>query len=291
MGELNKMTGSAATHSGKDPQKSKHVFISAEETPAQALLDLWHGLKHQELWWTFAVHDIKQRFRRSTLGPFWLTLSMGIMVAALGFVFSKIFNQEISIFIPYLATGLIFWGLLTAMIHEGCTAFIACEGYIRNVPMPVSVHFYRMFARNLIIWGHNMVIYLILFFLFLREVSASYLFFVPGFALFLANLAWMGLTAGILSTRFRDIPQVVLSLLQVVFFTTPIFWSVDSLPNRPAFIDWNPFYHLIEIVRAPLLGHPPQALSWAVSVGLIAIGIPFTALLYRRAFARIPYWI
>ena len=76
---------------------------------------------------------------------------MGIMVAALGFVFSKIFNQEIIIFIPYLATGLIFWGLLTAMIQEGCTAFIACEGYICNVPMPVNVHFYRMFARNLII--------------------------------------------------------------------------------------------------------------------------------------------
>ena len=110
MGELNKMTGRAAMYSDKDPQTSKHVFISAEETPALALLDLWQGLKQQELWWTFAVHDIKQRFRRSILGPFWLTRSMGIMVAALGFVFSKLFNQEIIIFIPYLATGLIFWG-------------------------------------------------------------------------------------------------------------------------------------------------------------------------------------
>jgi len=128
MGELNKMTEDTSIHSGKDPQTSKHVFISAEEIPALVLLDLWDGLKHQELWWTFAVHDIKQRFRRSTLSPFWLTLSMGIMVAALGFVFSKIFNQEISIYIPYLTTGLIFWGLLTVMIQGGCTAFIACEG-------------------------------------------------------------------------------------------------------------------------------------------------------------------
>jgi len=99
------LTENTATQSGKDPQTSKHVFISAEEIPALALLDLWDGLKDQKLWWTFAVHDITQRFRRSTLGPSWLTLSMGIMVTALGFVFSKIFNQEISIFIPYLATG------------------------------------------------------------------------------------------------------------------------------------------------------------------------------------------
>lgn len=285
------MTERADICSDKDPQISNYTFISAEKIPSLAVLDLWHGLKRHELWWAFAVHEIKQRFRRSTLGPFWLTLSMGIMVLALGYVFSKLFNQKISSFLPYLATGIIFWGLLTAIIHEGCTAFIAGEGFIRNVPMPTSVHFYRVLARNLIIWGHNMVIYLILFFIFFREVSASNLFFVPGFTLFLANVAWMGLVAGILSTRFRDIPQIVFSLLQVVFFITPIFWSVDSLPNRATFIDWNPFYHLIEVVRAPLLGHSPQSISWAVSVGLIVIGLPSTFLLYRKTFARIPHWV
>ena len=256
-----------------------------------ALRDLWDGLRRVELWWVFAIHDIKQRFRRSTLGPLWLTLTMGIMIAALGFVFSQLFKQEISSFLPYLAVGLIFWGLLTSVINEGCNAFIAGEGYIRNVPMPISVHFYRSFARNLIIWAHNMVIYFLVIALFPPQWSWNMLLFFPGFALFLANLAWMGLAAGILSTRFRDIPQVITNLLQVVFFVTPIFWSAKILPDRAAFIELNIFYHLLEIVRAPLLGSAPSHVSWLAALILAILGIPFTAWLYRRAYARIPYWV
>ena len=176
-------------------QMPKRTIISADNVQAMALRDLWDGLQRPELWWIFAFHDIKQRFRRSTLGPLWLTLTMGIMIAALGFVFSQLFKQEISSFLPYLAVGLIFWGLLTSAINEGCNAFIAGEGYIRNVPMPISVHFYRSFARNLIIWAHNMVIYFLVIALFPLQWSWNMLLFFPGFALFLVNLAWMGLAA------------------------------------------------------------------------------------------------
>lgn len=272
-------------------QSPEKTVISADNVRAMALQDLWDGLQRTELWWTFALHDIKQRFRRSTLGPLWLTLTMGIMIGALGFVFSQLFKQEISNFLPYLAVGLIFWGLLTSVINEGCSAFIAGEGYIRNVPMPISVHFYRSFARNLIIWAHNMVIYFLVIALFPLQWSWNMLLFVPGFALFLVNIAWMGLAAGILSTRFRDIPQVVTNLLQVVFFVTPIFWSAKILPDRAAFIELNVFYHLLEIVRAPLLGSAPSLASWSAALLLAILGIPLTALLYRRAYARIPYWV
>ncbi|HWW47924.1 MAG TPA: ABC transporter permease [Xanthobacteraceae bacterium] len=256
-----------------------------------ALTDLWAGLRRYEVWWIFAIHEIKQRFRRSVLGPFWLTLSMGVMVAALGLVFGTLFNQDMRSFLPYLSTGLIFWGLMTTVINEACTAFIVSEGSIRNVPMPLSVHLYRMMARNLIIWTMNMVIYLAVIVYFGVRPNANFFLFIPGFLLLLVNLFWMAMVASILSTRFRDIPQVIASLLQVVFFVTPIFWSIESLPTRPAFIHWNPFYHLLEIVRAPLLGAAPHALSWMIAVCLAIVGIPVALWLYRRAYPRIPYWV
>lgn len=267
------------------------TIISADNVRSMALRDLWDGLCRAEIWWVFAVHDIKQRFRRSTLGPLWLTLTMGIMIAALGFVFSQLFKQALDEFLPYLAVGLIFWGLLTSVINEGCNSFIAGEGYIRNVPMPISVHFYRMYARNLIIWAHNMVIYILVIALFPPQWSWNMLLFIPGFVLLLANLAWMGFAASILSTRFRDIPQVISNLLQVVFFVTPIFWSAKTLPDRTAFIEFNIFYHLLQIVRAPLLGEVPSLLSWVAASALVILGLPVTAWLYRRAYARIPYWV
>ena len=281
---LNVVTDSAVS---KGPKK----IISANNLPQMAVSDLIDGLKNYQLWWVFAAHDIKQRFRRSLLGPFWLTLSMGIFVGSLGFVMSQLFNQEIKIFIPYLATGIIFWSLLTSIITEGCTSFIAAEGYVKNVPMPLSVHFYRMVARNCIIWLHNMVIYLGVFVLFIHSFSLNNLLFIPGLVLFLANAIWIGMSAAILSTRYRDIPQVITSFIQVVFFVTPIFWSVTNFPKRPAFVDWNPCYHLLEIVRAPLLGQTPNSLSWLVAMGMLCVGLPITLYLYRRAYARIPYWV
>lgn len=272
-------------------QKAPVTRISAESVPAQAFADLLNGARLYELWSRFAFHDIRQRFQRSVLGPFWLTISMGTMVAALGLVFSSLFNQDIAKTLPYISTGIIFWGLLTSCINEGTTVFISAESYIRNLPMPLSVHFYRMMARNLIIWVFNMAIYLVVAVYFGLMPEWNALLFIPGFILFLINAAWISLAVGVLSTRYRDIPQVIANVLQVVFFLTPIFWSPESLPNRPAFVLFNPFYHLIEIVRAPLLGAVAPLPSWGICIGMALAGFGFTAWLYRRAHARIAYWV
>jgi ABC-type polysaccharide/polyol phosphate export permease len=265
--------------------------ITADHLADEAIGDLVEGFRRYEIWVRFAFHEIRQRFRRSLLGPFWLTLSMGIMIGALGLVFSTLFGQDPSQTLPYIATGIIFWGLLTSCINEGTTVFIGNESYLKNVPLPVSVHFYRMMARNLIIWGFNMVIYLAVLIFFHVPLDWQFLLFIPGFALFLINAAWMGLAAAILSTRYRDIPLVIANVVQVIFFVTPIFWSPATLPTRPAFVDWNPLYHVLELVRAPLLGHDIAGHSWLFALGLAAIGLAGTAYLYRRAYARIAYWV
>lgn len=267
------------------------TVISSVDIRGMALTDLWEGLRRPELWWHFAVHDIKQRYRRSVLGPFWITLSMGIMIGAMGFVFSHLFNQSIDKFLPYLSVGLTFWTFLTSVINESCTAFTSAEGYIKNVPMPLSVHYYRMLSCNLIILAHNMIIVVIVFLSFAHLPGLPLLAFVAGFFFFNAVIISAGLIAAILSTRYRDIPQVITNLLQVVFFITPIFWSVDALPNRPAFVHLNPLYHLLELVRAPLLGKLPDPVSWLVAIGLLCILTPIVIALYRVAWPRIPYWV
>jgi len=272
-------------------KKANVVTITAADVPAQAIHDLMSGLLHFDMWWRFAVFDIKQRFRRSVIGPFWLTLSMGIMVGAIALVFSSVFKQDVAKILPYIAVGLIFWGLLTSCINEGAVVFIGSAAHIRNVPMELSIHVYRMIARNVIILCFNMAIYLIVLLLFPHPLNFNYLLAIPGFALFLINLTWISISLAVLSARYRDIPQVMASLVQVVFFVTPVFWSVDSLPHRPAFIVWNPAYHLLEVVRAPLLGGTASTLSWIVAAGCSLLGCAATVLLYRRAYARISYWV
>jgi len=127
-------------------QKTTIICISAEAMPAQAFVDLVNGAKLYQLWIRFAVHDIRQRFRRSVLGPFWLTRSMGTMVGTLGFVFCALFHQDIAKTLPYIATGIIFWGLLTGCINEGTVVFISAESDIRNLPLPLSA--WRIFPSR-----------------------------------------------------------------------------------------------------------------------------------------------
>lgn len=267
------------------------IVITGDHLKNEAVADLVTGFGRYGGWGRFAFHDIRQRFHRSLLGPLWLTASMGIMVAAMGIVFSELFGQDIGQTLPYISTGLIFWGLLTSCITDGTVVFVGNDSYIRNVPQPLSVHLYRMLARNLIIWAFNMAIYLCVVVFFRVPIGWRTLLFFPGFALFVVNASWMALAGGILSTRFRDIPPIIASLVQVVFFVTPVFWSPETLSRRPAYVQFNPLYHLLELVRAPLLGQVAPPITWAWGVGIAVVGGALTIYLYRRAYSRIAYWI
>ena len=171
----------------------KEIIISPENFKKMAISDLWEGLVSPSLWWNFAVHEIKQRFRRSILGPFWLTLSLGIMISTLGFINSRLFNQDIMRTLPTIAIGIILWNLFACILTEGATTFVDAKRYICNVPTPISVHFYRTISKNLIIWGHNMLIYLLMFIFLEKGSFLNYLLFIPRI-LFVSSdllLAWI----------------------------------------------------------------------------------------------------
>lgn len=285
------MQSTSAQHVDGGAGAEPITMMSAAGVPALAVNDLVNGLAHYEVWSAFAVHDIRQRFRRSILGPFWLTLTMGVLVGALSLVFGTVFKQDLATLIPHIAAGVIFWGLFTSTVNDGATVFSNAESFIRNVPLPLSVHLYRMLGRNIIIWLFNMVIYVIVMIVFPHPLNANFLLFVPGFALLLLNMFWVSLAAGILSARFRDIPLLIANVIQVVFFLTPVFWSSEDMPDRPAFVEWNPMYHLLDLVRKPLFGEAPGAISWVVGIGLAVVGTTFAVMLFRKTYSRIPYWV
>ena len=224
-------------------QKAPVVHITAEAVPAQAFADLLDGARLYELWSRLAFHDIRQRFRRSVLGPFWLTLSMGTMVGTLGFVFSTLFHQDVAKMLPYIATGIIFWGLLTSCINEGTTIFISAESDIRNLAIPLSVHFYRMMARNLMIWGLNMAIYVVVVVRAHARMERSAVHPRLHSVSYQSGLDIAGGRGALhpLSRYTTSSP----TCSRWYFTVTPIFWSPESLPSRPAFVALDPFYHLI----------------------------------------------
>lgn len=269
------------------PANHEHTFSDS----SLALADLTEGLARWRLWGLLAWQDIKQRYRRSSLGPFWLTISMGVMIGALGFLYGKLFKMEIQEYLPFLCLGLLAWTLISTTITEGCTVFIASESVIKQIKLPLSSHVYRLVWRNLIIFGHNFVVFVLVAVFFGIWPGEAGILVVLGLLLIVLNATWAALLLGMICTRFRDVPLIVASLVQIVFFLTPILWQPSLLGRHIGFVDMNPFYHLIEIIRSPLLGRSPPVLSWVAALIIGAVGWLGTFLLFARFRKRIAYWL
>ncbi len=242
---------------------------------------------------TLGWHDIQGRYRRSAIGPFWLTISMGVMIASIGVVFGQIFNSPMDEYLPFLAAGIILWAFVTGTINEGCTGFIDAEGMIKQLPIPLFVHILRVLWRNLLILAHNILIFPLVLLAMGKGIGLEALLAIPGLLLVSMCLSWVALLFAVLCARYRDLAQIVASMLQVAFYLTPIIWMPSLLPDRmgATFLQLNPFFHLLELIRAPLLGVVPSLTSWLVVLMITVVGWGFTLFVFSRVRHRVAYWL
>lgn len=256
-----------------------------------AYRDLRDGLASLHLWPMLGWMEIRQRYRRSVLGPFWLTISTGVMVAGIGLLYGKLFRQDISLYFQYLAISLILWQFVAGLVTEACTVFIASESYIKQIKLPLTVHVLRVVWKNLIIFLHNLVIVALVLAYFKPTLGWSTLLAPIGWMILAINGIWMALLLGMLSARFRDIPQIVGSVVQAAFFLTPVMWQKEMLGEHQWTVYLNPFYHLLEIGRGPLLGYAPDGRVWFATALITVVGFAVTLALFSRFRARIAYWV
>lgn len=249
------------------------------------------GLLKYRIWVALGWLDIMQRYRRSVLGPIWLTLSTGIMVFAIGLIYAKLFRQEIADYMPYLGMGLILWLFISTVLNEACSVFVSSEAMIKQVRLPLSVHVFRFVYRNLLILLHNAVIAIAIIIWFQLPIDISILTVAPALLLFLLFSFSFGFILGILAARFRDSVHMIASLTQLLFFLSPIMWKPEVLEERAWVALYNPITHVINIVRLPLLGQGVPFLSWIIAVGACAALLGLALFVFARMRTKIVYWI
>ena len=250
-------------------------------------------LSHVGLVHVLGWQDIRGRYRRSAIGPFWLTISMGVMIASIGLVFGQIFKTPMDEYLPFLSAGIILWAFITGTINEGCTGFIDAEGIIKQVNIPLVVHVLRVLWRNVLILAHNILIFPIVLLIMGKGLSFAAFWAIPGLLFVILSLSWIALLLAMLCARYRDLQQIIASLLQVAFYLTPIIWMPSLLPHRvgAVFFEFNPFYHLLELIRSPLLGQVPNLTSWIVVASIALLGWLFTLFVFSRLQKSVAYWL
>lgn len=264
-----------------------------KSSAAIAARDIAAAVKSYSLVGMLGWQDIRQRYRRSAIGPFWLTISMGVLIGSIGIVFGKIFQSPLSEFLPFLTVGIVLWSFITSVVTEGCAGFIASEGIIKQLPIPMFVHILRMLWRNLLIFAHNIVIFPLVLLAVGRPLSWLAMLSLVGLAVTVINLAWLSTILSVVCARYRDLSQIVANAIQVMFYITPIMWMPTQLPSDTGhyLLNFNPAYHLVELVRAPLLGDFPTPLNWEVSIASAVAGWTAVLLVFGRFKRRIPYWL
>lgn len=238
-------------------------------------------------WLLMGGSDITLRYRRSVLGPFWISLAMAAMVLAIGSLYAQVMNQPREAFLSYLGCGLLAWTFLSTMVNESC--LIVTEAWhLRSATIPVPILAARMVFRNSVIFLHNAVIVLGMLALLGHRYTAAAVNALAGLGAYLLLGLFVAVTLGPLCARFRDLTSLIGSVMQIMFFLTPIFWVPGASSARPMVVDVNPFYHFIEVLRQPMLGHAPTVTNWtvvaAVSGVMGAVAVISLAACRRKLF-------
>jgi len=270
-------------------------IVELTEPPTRiglAVTDLLEGMRKSWLWTTLAQQDVKLRYRGSILGPFWQTLTTGAMIGGMGVIYSKLFRTELYDYLPMLTVGLIFWTLIAGIVTEGCGTFIAVQGIIQQVKLPFSLHVYRLVYRNLLTLAHNFVIIPIVLLMYPHPIAWLRLIeLLPGLVLITITGIWVAILLGMISARFRDVPPIVASIVQVVFFVTPVMWPIQALGSNAWWAQLNPFFAAIDVLRGPLLGQSTAPYSWSILLVATALGCAASFAFFARFRSRIAFWV
>lgn len=237
--------------------------------------------------------DISSRYKRSKIGAFWITINLLIFIITLSIVFGHLFKNRFEVILPMLATGLIAWNFLSSLIIESSKAFIDSSSLILQTNVPILVHLLRVWWRNIIIFFHNILIVPFIYLFFDIDFSLHLFMFIPYF--FLINVLLFGpcLVIAVISSRFRDISNLINNFLQIGFYLTPILWSLESLNSEKVkfFIHLNPFYYPVTMVQKSLLSEPVDLEVIFISFLLSLLGLVFSAIFFGIYKKRIAFWI
>jgi ABC-type polysaccharide/polyol phosphate export permease len=253
--------------------------------------DLIDGLQNFRLWIFLGVEDIKQKYVRTLLGPWWVVITTVIWIMCMSIVMSSLFDEPITKFLPFITSGIIIWTFLVGVINEGSVYLIVSSEIIKSIRLPIIVHIMRCIVKHFVILLHNIPVLIIIMLFCGKTIGFNIILSILALGLIFLNSIWVVFVLAILNSRFRDVHQIIAAALSILPFITPIYWQKDMLKERAWIGDINPFYHAIEIFRASILNENIPYISWIVMVSTLFLGSIFIMYLYKKSHNKIIFWL
>ena len=257
----------------------------------RALRDLRDVVVRPTIWSSLAYADIRSRYRLSTFGSLWITLTTGAMALAIGLFYGQFFGQDMHAYLPYFTASFITWTFISSVLGETSLTLVGAGNLIKSSQMPIVFHLLRMLHRNLIVFLHNAIVLLAIWPFVRWPLYPSALLSVVGLVLLYLFLVGASAVIAIICVRYRDIPPLIQVLIQFLFFLTPIIWYPEQLKFGTKLLKLNPVTYMLMIVRDPILGRPVEIQTWIIAIGLSAASLIAGSFMYVRYRRRIAYWV
>ena len=257
------------------------LHLTAREVGRSARL--WH------IWTRLGLQDVRLKFRRSTIGAAWIFVNLAVMVLSIGFIYANLLGQEPREFIPYLTIGMILWGYLTSSIVDGGNAFIHAEGYIKQISLPIYVYIFRSFVSISVTTLITMGAFVIVALVYRLPLGPGTVLAVPGLLMLMVTSLLLITIFAHLNARFRDVAHMAAVGMQVLFYVTPVIFPAALLRHRrdlSLVIELNPMYHLLEVVRQPLLHAAAAGWHTYAAVAGVIVFLACAAAAVIAAFQR-----
>lgn len=243
------------------------------------------------IWFALGLNDIVARYRGSVLGPFWITLTTAVFVAGIGVLYADLMHVSVEKYLPWMATGVVVWGFINQATLESADSFMTASHVLRQTAIPLPLFICRVLWRNVLTFAHQTPVLLIV------ALKFHYLFHINpfalalGLALNLANISWFGLCAAIVCARYRDLQQVLGSIMQMLFFLSPVMWIPSESAGYNKILNLLPTVHMLNVMRGPLIGEDFHLFGAAYLALAAVLGWIFTLLFFSTVRRRIVHYV
>lgn len=253
--------------------------------------DLRAGISQTRLWMYLAKREIARQYDRTAMGVLWIPINVLLHVGILGLVYSAVLGGSKNYF-AYFALSYSIWTTFGRTLSEGSTLWNGSGKYILQFSTPISMFIAKSVYKLILIFSLSLPVGFAIALFAGARPGVSVLLFIPGMIVYFANITWLITIMSIVALRFRDFSRFVPNIVFIVYLTTPILWQIDRLPEDKQWIaQINPVYHLISLVREPLLGSSASATSWIICIAGAIVGNLLAVIVLRAFRWRIPLWL
>lgn len=255
--------------------------------------DLIAGYRRKRLWKKLAILELKARYQGAYLGAFWIVLALMIKVGALSLVYSMVLDKDFKSYVMFLALGVLTWNYISAILVTSGTLFKKASHFMLQMNLPHSIFVFQNTYRELIslILYQLFAIPLVILINGFDVVSWIWLWALLGYVLIVINGFFVSMWLGWAGIRFPDVQPLMASVVMILFLVTPVLWPPPEKYVDSLYFQLNPFFHLLELIRAPILHGKVPYESFIVAAVVLLVNILVCSVIYRKVKDKLVLWM